>query len=62
MSVLEAPADVIAHFLPREVESLLDLRRDLHAHPELSWKETRTADKLERALTALGAQEVRLTR
>jgi amidohydrolase len=59
MSVLEAPADVIAHFLPREVESLLDLRRDLHAHPELSWKETRTADKLERALTALGAQEVR---
>ena len=23
---------------------LVDLRRDLHAHPELSWSETRTSD------------------
>ncbi len=58
MSLLEAPAEVLSHFLPREIEALLELRRDLHAHPELSWKEQRTADKLERALTALGARDV----
>jgi hippurate hydrolase len=58
MSSIDAPADVLSRFLPREVEALLELRRDLHAHPELSWKEQRTADKLERALTALGARDV----
>jgi len=55
---LEAPAEVLSQFLPRELEALLGLRRDLHAHPELSWKEERTADKLERALVALGALDV----
>jgi len=55
---LEAPPEVVSQFLPRELEALLGLRRDLHAHPELSWKEERTADKLERALVALGALDV----
>jgi amidohydrolase len=55
---LEAPAEVVSQFLPRELDGLLGLRRDLHAHPELSWKEERTADKLERALIALGARDV----
>ena len=58
MGLLEAPAEVVSQFLPRELEALLGLRRDLHAHPELSWKEERTADKLERALVALGALDV----
>lgn len=58
MGFLEAPAEVVSQFLPRELEALLGLRRDLHAHPELSWKEERTADKLERALVALGAHDV----
>lgn len=58
MGFLEAPAEVVSQFLPRELEGLLALRRDLHAHPELSWKEERTADKLERALVALGARDV----
>ncbi len=58
MGLLEAPAEVLSQFLPRELEALLGLRRDLHAHPELSWKEERTADKLERALVALGALDV----
>lgn len=58
MGFLEAPPEVVSHFLPREIEALLGLRRDLHAHPELSWKEERTADKLERALVALGARDV----
>jgi amidohydrolase len=55
---LEAPPEVVSQFLPRELEALLALRRDLHAHPELSWKEERTAEKLERALVALGARDV----
>ena len=58
MGFLEAPAEVVSQFLPRELDGLLGLRRDLHAHPELSWKEERTADKLERALVALGARDV----
>lgn len=58
MGFLEAPAEVVSQFLPRELDALLGLRRDLHAHPELSWKEERTADKLERALIALGARDV----
>jgi len=58
VGLLEAPAEVVSQFLPRELEALLGLRRDLHAHPELSWKEERTADKLERALVALGALDV----
>ena len=58
MGFLEAPPEVVSQFLPRELEALLGLRRDLHAHPELSWKEERTAEKLERALVALGARDV----
>ncbi len=58
MGFLEAPPEVVSQFLPRELEALLGLRRDLHAHPELSWQEERTADKLERALVALGARDV----
>lgn len=58
MGFLEAPPEIVSQFLPRELEALLSLRRDLHAHPELSWQEQRTADKLERALVALGAQDV----
>ncbi len=58
MGFLEAPPEVVSQFLPRELEALLGLRRDLHAHPELSWQEERTAEKLERALVALGARDV----
>ncbi|MGQ0539311.1 MAG: M20 metallopeptidase family protein [Gemmatimonadaceae bacterium] len=58
MDSLGVPGEVLSRFLPREVETLLALRRDLHAHPELSWKEERTADKLARALSALGASDV----
>jgi hippurate hydrolase len=38
---------------------LVALRRDLHRHPELSWRETRTAAALERALAGLGIEDVR---
>jgi len=44
------PNDLIAGLIADTVEKydaeLVDLRRDLHAHPELSWSETRTSDEV----------------
>jgi amidohydrolase len=47
------PASVRRLFSPGDVTSLLGLRRDLHQNPELSWREVRTADRLEQAVGAL---------
>lgn len=38
---------------------LTELRRDLHRHPELSWHETRTQERLERVLHDTGVIDVR---
>ena len=38
---------------------LVELRRDLHRHPELSWQETATQARLERALHDAGISDVR---
>ena len=46
-------------FRDDDVKLLVELRRDLHRHPELSWKEERTAGRLADAVTALGATDVR---
>jgi amidohydrolase len=48
-----------AQFTPAEVETLIGLRRDLHRHPELSWHEERTVERLERVLATLGIRDVR---
>src|SRR5688572_18061482 len=45
-------------FSAADVSSLIALRRDLHQHPELSWKEQRTATRLAEVVSALGATEV----
>lgn len=45
-------------FEPSERSALIDLRRDLHRHPELSWKEERTAHRLEDALRAAGISDL----
>src|SRR3954451_24701710 len=37
-------ATVIAEVVDKCEDDLVDLRRDLHAHPELSWSELRTAE------------------
>ena len=50
MSVIET----VRHHLKR----LTELRRDLHAHPELAFSEYRTADIVARHLEALGVDEV----
>ena len=38
----------------KHADDLLDLRRDLHAHPELSWHETRTTDLVIHHLDQVG--------
>jgi amidohydrolase len=40
----EVIAEVIAEAVDKHDGDLVDLRRDLHAHPELSWSELRTAE------------------
>lgn len=35
-------------------EKMVSLRRDLHAHPELSWKETRTWKRIAELLAGQG--------
>ncbi|MEK7239736.1 MAG: M20 family metallopeptidase [Gemmatimonadota bacterium] len=53
------PDAVLARFTAAEASLLIDLRRDLHAHPELSWKEVRTQDRLEATLRGAGISDVR---
>ena len=53
------PDTVLARFTAAEASLVIDLRRDLHAHPELSWKEERTRDRLEATLRGAGISDVR---
>ena len=43
-------------FAPPDVQQLIDTRRDLHAHPELAFEETRTASIVAERLRALGLE------
>lgn len=58
------PADPVTTRIHQEIENansaLVALQRDLHAHPELSWQEERTAGLVEQQLLALGLQPRRL--
>lgn len=53
---LQSRVDAIIDSLEDE---LITFRRDLHAHPELSWHEERTAERIEHALSAAGIASVR---
>jgi hippurate hydrolase len=46
-------------FTAQDRDFLTALRRDLHRNPELSWHESRTQERLERALHACGVTDVR---
>lgn len=59
MSTSSVPAAVRALFTEAEAALLVELRRDLHAHPELSWNEVRTQARLEDALRGAGITEIR---
>ncbi|MEV7430587.1 MULTISPECIES: amidohydrolase [unclassified Nocardioides] len=59
--------DPRVHELIREVvekheADLVDLRRDLHAHPELSWQEKRTGDLVAAAVERAGWRVTRMPR
>lgn len=47
---------VIGHVVDKHEDDLVELRRDLHRHPELSWQEQRTTDRVIEALTRAGWQ------
>jgi hippurate hydrolase len=46
-------------FRAEDIARLIELRRALHRYPELSWKEERTAERLEAALRGIGLTDVR---
>ncbi|MBO0845736.1 MAG: amidohydrolase [Nocardioides sp.] len=50
----EAALAVIETVLDKRADDLVDLRRDLHAHPELSWREVRTTDLVSHHLDEVG--------
>jgi amidohydrolase len=50
----------IEHVVERYSGELIDLRRDLHAHPELSWAEERTSQVVAARLAEAGARVTRL--
>lgn len=56
MTMLSAPAsaDTLADEVRRDMASLMDIYRDLHANPELSMQETRSAAKLAAEAKKLG--------
>ena len=45
---------VVETVLDKRADDLVDLRRDLHAHPELSWAEVRTTDLVTHHLDEVG--------
>ena len=53
-------SSIIEAVLEKYADDLIDLRRDLHAHPELSWSEKRTTGVVADRLTEAGLA-VRLT-
>ena len=56
----ETAAQTIASVVDKHDAELVGLRRDLHAHPELSWDETRTTDLVAARLEAAGWRVTRL--
>ena len=52
------PESVRALYSGALTEELLDLRRDLHRHPELSFQESRTQEKLRKRLDEFDPQDV----
>ncbi|HVZ76809.1 MAG TPA: M20 family metallopeptidase, partial [Gemmatimonadaceae bacterium] len=59
----EVPAPVAAQFTDASAQALVELRRAIHADPELSSQEVRTADRLHAALSTIpGAEVTRVAR
>jgi amidohydrolase len=54
------PTPVVGPWLEDLLPEIIEFRRDLHAHPELSFKEYRTTDKLAERLVEAGLKPRRL--
>jgi amidohydrolase len=52
------PLDVQSYFSLDDARRLVELRRELHRHPELSWQESETAATLAAALAQFGITDV----
>src|SRR5947207_4597865 len=50
----EAALAIVETVVDKREDDLVDLRRDLHAHPELSWQESRTTDLVGHHLDEVG--------
>ncbi|MCW2795978.1 amidohydrolase [Nocardioides sp.] len=55
-------SQLVAAVIDKYDADLVDLRRDLHAHPELSWAESRTTDLVAARIEPAGWRVTRLTR
>jgi len=55
----EAATALVETVVEKHADELVDLRRDLHAHPELSWEETRTTDLMAHHLDQVGWEVTR---
>ena len=53
-SAADSVERVINHVVEKHTDDLIDLRRDLHRHPELSWEERRTTDWVVEILEHIG--------
>jgi hippurate hydrolase len=56
MSTQTAARVTVKSLIEGELPSLVALRRDLHAHPELSYEERRTSEVVQRELAAIGVE------
>ena len=52
------PPDVQSYFSLDDARRLVELRRELHRHPELSWQESETAARITAALAHFGITDV----
>jgi amidohydrolase len=50
----EAALTLVETVVDKHADDLIDLRRDLHAHPELSWQERRTTELVSSQLDQVG--------
>jgi amidohydrolase len=60
--VATSATTVIADVVEKYGDALVDLRRDLHQHPELSWSELRTAEVTSRLVEEAGWRLIRYSR
>ena len=56
------PAALIDSVVDKYDAELVELRRDLHAHPELSWSESRTTDLVAERVEQAGWRVTRVPR